>query len=456
MTTHSVPGSTPQELDAIVRKAALRLLPFLFLLYLVAYLDRINIGFAALTMRSELALSGQMYGLATGIFFWGYVLFELPSNWALHRYGARRWIARILISWGAIALLSGLARNAQQLYCTRFLLGVAEAGFFPGIIYYLTLWFPERIRARVVGLFMIAVPLASVAGGPVSGLILDHVRGFGLSSWRWLLILEALPAIGCGIATYRFLPNDPQQARFLSRHEKQLLCAHLASEVHSAGSVPQRAGRWDFLSTPVLHLVAVHLLVMMGLYTLSFWMPQSLKSVTSGYSNLGIGLLVAVPNLLSIVAQLLVSHSSDRQDERQVHLLATLAVAAIGLYAVSRATTLPSCLLAWSMVAFGIGGYFGPFWACASRGLSGRSAALGLAVINSIGNLGSYIASAIVGGSVTGSTPAAGGYAAVAAALATAGVLAMAHRLHQPAASKPGNRGWSQERFGASTKESLT
>jgi ACS family tartrate transporter-like MFS transporter len=453
LPTLSADATASAQLAAVVRKVSVRLLPFLFLLYLVAYLDRINIGFAALTMRGDLALSGQMYGLATGIFFWGYVLFELPSNWALHRFGARRWIARILITWGVLAVLSGFVRTAQELYAARFLLGVAEAGFFPGIIYYLTLWFPERERARAVGLFMIAVPLASVTGGPLSGLILDHVRGLGLASWRWLLILEALPAVACGIATYRLLPDDPEKARFLSSDEKILLTNRLAAE-QSLPCAPALSTRWSFLRMPRIHLVAVHLLVMMGLYTLSFWMPQSLKAVALGYSNIGIGLLVAVPSIFCIVAQLLVSRSSDRRAERHVHLAVTLAVAAVGLYSVSRANSLATCLVGWSAVAFGIGGYFGPFWACASKGLRGRAAALGLAVTNSIGNLGSYIGSAVLGAAAQSTGAVASGYQVVAGALAIAGLLALAHRLHEPVRRPPADAGWTHGRSNLPEPES--
>jgi ACS family tartrate transporter-like MFS transporter len=303
---------------------------------------------------------------------------------------------------------------------------------------------------------MIAIPLASVTGGPISGLILDHARGFGLASWRWLLILEALPAIGCGLATYRLLPDNPQKAPFLSAAEKTLLSTHLASELPSAQFTAHRTDRWDFVRMPVLHLVAVHLLVMMGLYALSFWMPQSLKAVATGYSNAGIGMLVVIPSALSVVAQILVSRSSDRQSERHIHLAVTLGITAVGLYAVPHATGLLTCVMAWSAVAFGIGGYFGPFWACASRGLNGQSAALGLAVINSIGNVGSYIASAVIGEATHGDGSPAGGYTIIAVALAGAGVLIFAHRLHERVAQAGTGVGVNGGRSNVPTTEPST
>ncbi len=204
------------ETVELARKVRRHLLPLLFLLYVVAYLDRINVGFAALNMNRELGLSSEQYGLLSGVFFCGYFLFEIPSNLILHRVGARSWIARILLTWGLVAVLTGFVQNAPQLYVARFLLGVAEAGFFPGILYYLSYWFRQRQQAQAIGVFLTALPTASIVGGPLSGWILDHVHGFGLSSWRWLLILEALPAIACGLLTYRLLPDRPADASFLT------------------------------------------------------------------------------------------------------------------------------------------------------------------------------------------------------------------------------------------------
>ena len=213
-----------------IQKVRIRILPFVFLLFVVAFLDRINIGFAALTMNRELGITSQQFGLIFGIFFFGYSIFEIPSNLLLHKIGARLWIARILISWGIVAMLTGFAQNVSQLYVARFLLGLAEAGYFPGIVLYLTYWFPQRERAQAIALFMTGIPVTSILGAPVSGLILDHVHWLGVSSWRWLLILEGAPAIACGVLTYFLLPSRPQEAKFLTADQKEWIRAELGRE----------------------------------------------------------------------------------------------------------------------------------------------------------------------------------------------------------------------------------
>ena len=297
------------------KKVRRHLLPMLFVLYVVAYLDRINVGFAALTMNRELGVSSEQYGLLSGIFFWGYFLFEIPSNLLLHRTGARTWIARILLTWGLVAVLTGFVQNIMQLYAARFLLGVAEAGFFPGILYYLTYWFRQGQQARAIGLFLTALPTASIVGGPVSGWILDHVHGFNLSSWRWLLILEALPAIACGLLTYRFLPDRPADARFLTSAEKVRIQIDLAAE---AAAKPRGGDLTVFQSLThprILHFAGIHFLFLMGLYITGFWMPQSIKAVANGYSNTTVGFLVMIPNMASLLAMVIVSRSSDRRNE---------------------------------------------------------------------------------------------------------------------------------------------
>src|SRR5499427_1030952 len=222
-------GETSAE-SRTIRKIQLRLLPFLFVLYVIAFVDRINIGFAALTMNRELAITSQQFGFAAGIFFFGYCLFEVPSNLLLHKIGARFWIARILITWGILAVLTGFVHTIRQLYLLRFLLGLAEAGYFPGIVLYLTYWFRQRERARALALFMTALPVTSIIGAPVSGLILDHAHWLGMSSWRWLLVLEGLPAVLFGVLTYIVLPNRPGDAKFLTSEEKAWLGERLQCE----------------------------------------------------------------------------------------------------------------------------------------------------------------------------------------------------------------------------------
>ncbi len=217
----------PDEAN-IVHRVRMRIIPFVFLLYIISFLDRINIGFAALTMNKELAITAKQFGLVAGIFFFGYFLFEIPSNLLLHRLGARIWIARILITWGILAALTGLVNSVQQLYAVRFLLGLAEAGYFPGIALYLTYWFRQRDQAQAIALFLAGIPVTSILGAPVSGFILDHVHWLSVSSWRWLLILEGIPAIVGGVLTYFLLPSRPAEAKFLSKEEKDWIEAGLA------------------------------------------------------------------------------------------------------------------------------------------------------------------------------------------------------------------------------------
>src|ERR1700726_3267449 len=228
LSASTPPGLAGDVESRTTSKLRRRLIPLLFLLYVVAYLDRINIGFASLTMNATLAITNAQFGLLVGIFFWGYFIFEVPSNILLHKIGARIWIARILVTWGIVAILTGAVRTVPQLYVARFLLGVAEAGFFPGIVLYLTYWFRQREQAHVMSLFVTALPVASILGAPLSGFILDHAHWAGLSSWRWLLILEALPAIVCGVLTCFLLPSRPADARFLAKEEKSWLIAELA------------------------------------------------------------------------------------------------------------------------------------------------------------------------------------------------------------------------------------
>lgn len=430
MDSRNTPSGSSDE--ALARKVRRHLLPLLFLLYVVAYLDRINVGFAALDMNRDLALSSEQYGLLSGIFFCGYFLFEIPSNLILHRIGARIWIARILLTWGLVALLTGFVRNAPQLYAARFALGVAEAGYFPGILYYLSYWFRQRQQAQAVGLFLTALPAASIIGGPISGWILDHVHGFGLAGWRWLLILEALPAIACGLLTFRFLPDRPADASFLSDEEKSQLQDVLAAEAAGRPGGGHLTLFKSLTHPRILHLTAIHFLFLMGLYLTGFWMPQSIKAVAAGYSNTAIGCLVMVPSAVSLVAMVVVSRSSDRRRERYLHAAICLLVAAAGLYFVGTTPSLTLRVALWCVVASGTAGYLGPFWACPGEFLCGRSAASALAFINSFGSLGSFFSLSIIGliAKRTGSFEA--GFRAVAVALGLAAVLMLAQKLYRP------------------------
>jgi MFS transporter, ACS family, tartrate transporter len=380
-----------------IRKVRIRILPFIFFLYIVAYLDRINIGFAALTMNKELAITSQQYGLIFGIFFFGYFIFEIPSNLLLHKIGARVWIARILISWGIVAMLTGLAQSVSQLYVARFLLGLAEAGYFPGMVLYLTYWFPQREQARAIALFLIGLPVTSILGAPVSGLILDHVHWLGLSSWRWLLILEGTPAIVCGVLTYFLLPSRPQEAKFLTADEKEWIRAELGREEQQKLEQHQYSVFQALASGRVWHLVLTYFGLTIGVYALTSWGPQLVKSLPSRFSNSMVGLLLTIPNLVGLASMILVSRNSDRTLERRYHVAipATMAGIALVLLGTTRSPFYSVALLC--VLAAGVYSYFSPFWALPSEFLTGYSAAAGIALINSVGNLGGFVGPSAIG-----------------------------------------------------------
>jgi len=382
---------------ATISKIRHRILPLLFLLYIVAYLDRINIGFAAFTMNQELGITSAQFGFLTGIFFWGYFLFEIPSNLILHKMGARLWIARILVSWGAIAMLGGLVHSASQLYVVRFLLGVAEAGFFPGIVLYLTYWFRQREQAQMVAWFLTGLPVATIVGAPLSGVILDHVHWLGTSSWRWLLILEGLPAIGCGFLAWFLLPSRPVDAQFLLPEEKESLAEELQQEARSKSGNHQGTALHALTSPRVWHLACISFTYLIGLYAMSFWMPQAVKQLARGYSNTLLGIMIMVPHLVGVVAMMLVSRRSDRTRERRYHAAAPLIAGAVALMLLSTTNSVWVALVFWSVIAAGIYSFLGPFWSVPSEFLSGLSAAAGIALINSIGNLGGFVGPSAIG-----------------------------------------------------------
>ncbi len=384
-----------------IRKVRIRIIPFIFLLYIVAFLDRINIGFAALTMNKELAITSQQFGLVFGIFFFGYFIFEIPSNLLLHKIGARVWIARILISWGIVAMLTGFVHTVHQLYIVRLLLGLAEAGYFPGIVLYLTYWLPRREQARAIALFLTGLPVTSILGAPVSGLILDHVHWLGVSSWRWLLILEGTPAIVCGVLTYFLLPSRPQEAKFLTADEKEWIRAELGREEQQKLEQHQYSALQALASGRVWHLVLVYFGMMIGSYTLNSWAPQLVKSLSSLYSNSMIGLLVTIPNLVGLAAMIFVSRSSDRTLERRYHVAIPAITGGVALLLLGTTRSPFYSVTLLSFLAISVYSFLGPFWAMPSEFLTGFSAAAGIALINSVGNLGGFAGPYTIGAIAT-------------------------------------------------------
>ncbi|MEN6395296.1 MAG: MFS transporter [Methanoregula sp.] len=402
-------GSNEDVERQTIRKVSARLLPFLILLYVIAYLDRVNFGFAALEMNSALGLSSEVFGFLSGIFFIGYLLFELPSNLILHRVGARIWIARILISWGIVVMLTAFATDALQVAVLRFTLGVAEAGFFPGILLYITYWFREKEQAKAVALLMAALSISMIVGAPISTLILDSVHWFGMAGWRWLFIIEGLPAVLLGIVTYWYLTDRPEEAQWLLPGERDWLAQTIKKENELK---QKRGGHTSLVSViadrRVWHLALIYCLLVIALYGLGFWMPQIIRSLNSGLSNISIGLVMIIPYACAGVAMIAWSRHSDRTGERRWHtalppLVGGIALAGAGLTA--------SPLLAFLLLiiaTIGIFCTFGPFWTLPSLFLAEMSAAAGIAVINSIGNTGGFIGPTLVGylAHVTGSTNA--------------------------------------------------
>jgi ACS family tartrate transporter-like MFS transporter len=408
-----------------IQKLQIRLIPFLFLLYVVAMVDRINIGFAALTMNRDLGIRGEQFGIAAGIFFIGYFLFEVPSNLILHKIGARVWIARILLSWGVVAALTGLVQSVGHLYLARFLLGLAEAGYFPGIVLYMTYWFRQREQARTLALFLIGYPVTSILGAPISGLILDHVHWLGLGSWRWLLILEGIPAIALGFLARFLLPNRPSEAKFLTNEEKEWLQGELAREEQLKMQQGRHSAIVGLTNGRVWHLVFVYFGMMIGAYTMSFFMPRLVQSLSSKYSNSTIGYLVMIPYVAALIAMILVGRSSDRRMERRYHAAISLLVGGTGFLSLTSLHSPLFTIVLLSLLMVGYCSSLSPFWAMPSEFLTGFSAASGIAVINSVGNLGGFFGPSVVGfmGQKTGSLYGGLAFAGISMLLAATLVL---------------------------------
>ncbi|MDT2021901.1 MFS transporter [Methylocella sp. CPCC 101449] len=371
-----------------MRKVSWRLIPFLILAYFLAYLDRVNLGFAALTMNDELKFSPLIFSWGAGIFFIGYFLFEVPSNVILHKVGARRWIARIMVTWGLISALMALVGGPISFYILRFLLGVAEAGFFPGIILYLTYWYPAEYRARILAAFTVAVPLSTVIGAPISGYLLGLDGLGGLRGWQWLFILEGVPSILLGIVTWFYLTDRPAQAGWLSGEQKQWLIARLTEE-ESAKETAQHMTLSEVLASPkVLVLSLVYFGFVAALYGMQFWLPQIVKAF--GLSNLQTGFVTAIPYLFGSIAMVLWGRHSDRTRERVWHVVLPLLLTALALAAASTLTDPILTMVALTLAAIGIFCTFALFWTLPTAFLSGASAAAGIAMINSIGNLAGF------------------------------------------------------------------
>jgi len=379
-----------------IRKITWRLIPFLMLLYFVAFLDRINIGFAALTMNKDVGLTSQMFGLGAGIFFLGYFAFEVPSTVILHKVGARFWIGRVMISWGLVSVAMAFTRGPISFYVLRFLLGLAEAGFFPGIILYLSYWFPANHRSAVTAMFMAAAPVAGLIGSPLSGALMQLNGLLGLRDWQWLFLLEGIPALVLGFITFRFLTDRPADAAWLTSDERDWLSSAIQQEQLGIKD-PHSHSAWHALADwKVLALSLAYFGTSAGLYTIGFWAPLIVKGL--GFSVFHVGLLVAIPNLIAVIGMVLWSRNSDRTGERYWHAALACLIGAIGMAVVARAGSSAFLAIAGlSLTAFGVSAAKPPLWSLPTTFFAGTAAAASIGFINSLGTLGGFAGPYMIG-----------------------------------------------------------
>jgi ACS family tartrate transporter-like MFS transporter len=402
-----------------------RLLPFLGLLYVVSYLDRVNVSFAKLTMNAAIGIDDATYAFGAGIFFIGYFLFEVPSNLILERVGARRWIARIMITWGFISAATAWVTGPASFVTMRFLLGVAEAGFFPGILLYLTYWFPSSERAKVVGLFMIALPLSGLIGSPLSAALMQ-MNGLGLAGWQWMLILEGLPAVLLGLACLAFLPDSPKDAKWLKADEREWLETSLAAERHAVAQRGHSTLRAALGQPRVWALALAYFGIVLALYGFTFWLPTliSERGVELRYT----GWIAALPFLCGAPFMVWWGRRSDRRNERVLHLCAVSALGFVGFAAASILDSLSGQILCLCVALMGVYGSFPVFWTLPTTFLTGTAAAAGIALINSVGNLAGYVGPQVVAWLTGGSGDFGSALMALGLSMLTPAVVVLALR----------------------------
>ena len=371
------------------RKVDVRIVPFLFLCYILAYLDRVNVGFAKLQMPKDLSMSDAAFATGAGIFFIGYFFFEVPSNVLLKKFGARMWIARIMISWGVISACMIFVKGEWSFYSMRFLLGLAEAGFFPGVIFYLTLWYPSKLRSTRTAWFVAAIAVSGIVGNPISGWIMDTLSGaMKLAGWQWLFLSEGIPSILVGLVVILYLESSIEEAKWLTREEKALLAQNLeAEDKHKTEHKLMDA----FTSGKVWVLCAIYFTLMIGLYGIAFWLPTIVKAFgLKGY--LGVGLITAIPYGVAVIGMILLSNHSDKTGERRLHYVANVVAGAVGLVLSGVFASNPVLAIIFlSLGTLGVIGSMPLFWPLPSAFLAGTAAAAGIGIVNSVGNLGGYV-----------------------------------------------------------------
>lgn len=380
-----------------ISKLRWKLIPLIMIMYMVSIMDRVNISFAALEMNHELGITPDMFGFIAGIFFLAYFFFEVPSNVLMHRFGARLWISRILISWGIVTIITGFADTVWHLEILRVLLGVCEAGFYPAMILYLTFWFPEKYFASTVSVFMCGQALTNIITGPISTFIIDNVYWLGLAGWRWLFILEGIPAVLLGIIALCIMVDRPEQAKFLEPEEKQWLLDTLAKERDLKMS-KKSVSKWQaFQDKKVWHLSFSYLCYVITLYGLGLWMPQIIKSLSSTLTNTGVGLISAIPYICGGIAMVLVARHSDKTMERRYHVGLPIGIAFFSLIALTMTSDLWISVVLLCVSTAAIYCFVGTFWTLPTMFLAEATAAVGIAIINSVANLGGFIGPYVVG-----------------------------------------------------------
>ncbi|GED32864.1 MFS transporter [Brevibacillus centrosporus] len=381
-----------------IRKTMARILPMILILYVVAYLDRVNLGYAALQMNAELALTSEVFGLLSGIFFIGYFFFEIPSNMIMHKVGAKMWIARIMLSWGIIVILTGFAQTTTHLNILRFLLGIAEAGFFPGIILYLTYWFRASERGRATAVLVLALPIGGLIGAPLSTWIMDNITWLQMSGWRWMFVLEGIPAILLGIVVIFYLTNKPSQAKWLTQQEKDWLEAELDAEQKASAQVNKASTREMLKDSKVWKLSLLYFGVYTAVYGLSFWMPTIIKSLSANATNnLQIGWLAMIPSVVAVPSLLFVGWNSDRTNAHKQHLFVCFLISIIGFIGCGYSSTLFWMVLMLTLTSVGLYGFLGSFFAYKTFFFTASTAPVGIALVNSFAALGGFVGPMILG-----------------------------------------------------------
>ncbi|MFE3974536.1 MULTISPECIES: MFS transporter [unclassified Peribacillus] len=380
-----------------IKKTMIHILPFTFICYVIAYLDRVNLGFAALEMNADLALSAEAFGLLSGIFFLGYFLFEIPSNMIMHKVGAKIWIARIMITWGIIAILTAFVQSGTHLYITRFFLGVAEAGFFPGIILYFTYWFRSKERGRASASLVLALPIGTIIGAPLSTWIMDNIAWNGMAGWRWMFILEGSPAVILGIVTLFYLSNRPKDAKWLTDEEKNWLENELDRERKESLAVNKVSKLEMFKDSKVWKLAFIYFANYSAIYGLGFWLPSIIKLFATSSSNMEIGWLTIIPALIGIPSMLLFGWSSDKRNEHRKHLIASFLIAAAGFIACGFANSATMMIVMISFTAIGLYGFVGSFFSFMTLFFTESTAPAGIATVNAFASLGGFFGPMIFG-----------------------------------------------------------